>query len=214
LSLDGRQQKINLRLCNLLFVYIVIFVKQNIQNLNFKIMAKTVVVTKEINANKALGIAKSENNFQGKIERYQIANKSANYSKDARIERAKELADTIATREKNLTKAGLKSLANYTTLLQIWKEFLSGLKEEMFILEASIGVRRDLAQGTKAGGKIPKEQENVLIEYHTNKARANWDTVMGIRKVLELKGLLKPTPATGTLPAAEEIAVMKEAVNS
>ncbi len=156
----------------------------------------------------ALTFTKSERAFQEKIERYQLANAAANYSTDARIDRATDYFLKLKNRELKMSKANIKSLATWNGLRSLFIDLgLVKMTEKEFEFEAEFAINRDLKQGRF--GKITKEQETVLIEYHTNRAHAQWEQVESIKICLTEKGLLTGKDAYD-LKKLEKIAAKKE----
>ena len=149
-----------------------------------------------------------EMRFQNMIDRYQLANLKADFTVDARTARAnklKEAAEKLDAKFKGVMDDSGKQVeraSNWTPLANYFNETLAHTKESDFALERDERIRRDVE---KAGiSKVSKEQEKVIMDFHTNKAKATWDKVLQIRAILEHKNLLKKAPAK--LPTAEELA--------
>jgi len=155
-------------------------------------MSKKVAVKTEVKRNNSafasLERAQKEQSLQRMIERYQLANKKANYNEDARANRAKAALALIITRENAMIKEGLTPLSNYRPLADIFHTDLAGLTDVVFVSEAESKIAFDLGKfGTR---KIEPAIEEVIATYHTNTAKKAMDTVNNIRILLTRKGLL------------------------
>lgn len=167
-------------------------------------------------AQDALKVSRSESGFQQKIERYQIANNKQDYSKDERVKRASKVLQGIKDREAQISQLKgndgkpVRVLSNYSFLAELFMKTLASIDEKAFLNEAEKGITRDL---NNAQSKVTKEQEAVLVEFHTNKAHANWDKVQEIRILLTEKKLLKGKDAANT-KELERVLSAEEAKNA
>lgn len=174
---------------------------------------------KAIDLNRAVQSAKSfltvgmtELRIQRMLERMQIANATADYSVDSRLRKAEKLraqAEENEAKLKGLRVEGknVVSVANYKPLADYFNGTLSHFTEESFTNEATIEMSKFLARVAKGvSQKLTKEQEEVVVTYYTNRARANWDRVSEIRIILDVKGLLKGKKAAVSLPTEQELA--------
>lgn len=167
-------------------------------------VVKTAVAT----AIKLLRVGKIEMGFNNMLDRYALANAKQDYSNDARVARAEKIRTSIEDMERKMkgaidenTGKAVKSVANWGPLSDFFNRTLAHLTEESFANDAKIGAARDIAKSKLV---VPtQEQKDVIIQYHTNKARANWDSVQSIRITLEYKGLLKKVAPK--LPTEEEV---------
>lgn len=160
-------------------------------------------------AKRVFAIAKDESTFNAKIERYQLANAKQDYSDDARIERLKKFREKMIDNGKKFattidihTKKPLTSAANWKPFADYFNSTLAHMKEEDFTREAGINAAKDL--GKELLQKVTKEQTDIVVTYHTNRARKTWDQVQQFRAMLEVRGLLAKKAAK--IPTSEELA--------
>lgn len=148
-----------------------------------------------------------EMQFQSMLDRYQLANMKADYSKDARMKRAEALKERAMKLDAEFQGAlddngkPVERVSNWKPLADYFNQTLAHTKESDFTDDAAERASKDLQRAKLA--KVTKEQEAVIITYHTNRARANWDKVLQIRAILEQKNLLKKVPAK--LPTPEDL---------
>lgn len=170
---------------------------------------------KGVDVNRAMNVAKAllktgfaEMKFQQMLDRYQLAILNADYSSEARTRRAEKLKeDALKLDEKFAGIVGedgkpVERVSNWVPLANYFNETLAHLKEEHFTLEGKMNASKDIQKAMLL--KPTKEQEQVIITFHTNRARANFDKVLQIRALLEYKKLLKK--AAPKLPSEEELA--------
>lgn len=176
-----------------------------------KSKGKTIDVSRAVSAAVTLmKVGFSEMKFQNMIDRYQLRNLKADFSADARLKRAEALKTKAMELDAKFKGAfnedgtPVVRASNWQPLANYFNETLAHMKESDFSSERDEAIRRDIDKAKLA--KVTPAQEAVIIDYHTNRAKANWDKVLTIKALLEQKGLLKKAPAK--LPTAEELAAI------